>query len=61
MDNLKHEKPREFKCYGGPFDGKYISLTSDKTLIFRVKEYKGYYACSTAFYTGKRVDWFPLQ
>ena len=60
MNNLKHEKLREFKCYGGPFDRLSIFLSSDKTLTFRVKEQHGYYACTTAFYTGKRVDWIPV-
>ena len=60
MNDLKHEKPREFKCHGGPFDKQNILLTSDKTLTFRVKNQHGYYRCTTVFHTGRRVDWIPV-
>ena len=50
---------KNYICRGGPFDGQSIRLTTEKTLIFRVQDYKGYYACST--YHGKHVEWFPLQ
>jgi hypothetical protein len=50
---------KEYVCHGGPYDGETIQLTTDKTLIFRVKDQKGYYVCS--IWNGKRVEWFPIQ
>lgn len=37
------EKGHQYKCVGGPFDGKNIQLTIHQTMTFRVRDTKGYY------------------
>ena len=64
LNNLKRRakrpaKGKDYQCVGGPYDGKFINLTTDRTMTFRVNKVKGYYVCST--WKGRTVQWFPMQ
>ena len=49
---------RECLCMGGPYDDKYIFLTTDRTMPFKVNGYHGYYMTNT--HHSNKAKWFNL-
>jgi len=49
-------KGHDYECVGGPFDGKTIHLTIYQTMIFRVRDTKGYYTAGR-----NTAEWHSLQ